>query len=128
METPGDMSEVRQRLVQAWGIRPAGLEALGREAIVEKLAQRVAHMLRHDLDRLMSALYILDVPEEKFSDAIQRPTHERPERALAELILARELERMHTWRRYAKPAIEDENAARFDDWQKRDRDSNSGGL
>lgn len=106
MDTQDDMNEVHRRLVQDWGVRAAGLEALGREAIVEELAQRVAHMLRHDLDRLMSALYILDVPEEKFAEAIQRPAHEQPERALAELILARELERMHTWRRYAQPAIE----------------------
>jgi len=112
MTEPGDMDDVHQQLVQLWGMRPVGLLPLGRDAIIEELVRRVAYLLQHDLDRLMSYMYILDVPEEKFADAIQRPAHEYPERLLAEVILEREIERMHTWRRYSKPAIEDETVRR----------------
>lgn len=109
MAEPRDMDVVHQQLVQLWGMRPVGgLEPLGRDAIIEELVRRVAYLLQHDLDKLMSYMYILDVPEEKFADAIQRPAHEYPERLLAEVILERDLDRMHTWRRYAQPAIEEE--------------------
>lgn len=108
MDTMDEMGTVHQQLVQLWGMRPVGLQPLGRDAIIEELVRRVAYLLEHDLDKLMSYMYILDVPEEKFADAIQRPPHEYPERLLAEVILEREIERMHTWRRYSEPAIEDE--------------------
>ncbi len=117
MATPNDMDTVHQQLVQLWGMRPvgSGLEPLGRDAIIEELVRRVAYLLQHDLDKLMSYMYILDVPEEKFADAIQRPPSDYPERLLAEVILEREIERMHTWQRYSKPAIEDENTPIFRD-------------
>lgn len=122
MGSPRDMDVVHQQLVQLWGMRPVGgLEPLGRDAIIEELVRRVAYLLQHDLDKLMSYMYILDVPEEKFAYAIQRPAHEFPERLLAEVILEREIERMHTWRRYSQPAVEDETAARFDGWPRDDR-------
>lgn len=110
MDTSADFDTVHQQLVQLWGMRPVGLQPLGRDAIIEELVRRVAYLLEHDLDKLMSYMYILDVPEEKFADAIQRPAHEYPERLLAEVILEREIERMHTWRRYSEPAIEDGTA------------------
>jgi len=113
MGEAADMDDVHQQLVQLWGMRPVGgLQPLGRDAIIEEMERRVAYLLQHDLDRLMSYMYILDVPEEKFADAIQRPAHEYPERLLAEVILEREIERMHTWRRYSKPMIEGESPLR----------------
>ena len=107
MDGPRDLDDVHQQLVQLWGMRPVGLQPLGRDVIIEELARRVAYLLEHDLDKLMSYMYILDVPEEKFAGAIQRPSQEHPEFLLAGVILDREIERMHTWRRYSKPAIED---------------------
>jgi hypothetical protein len=106
MESEAHVSDMHQQLVRSWGVPPPGLQPLGREALLEELARRVDHMIRHDFDRLMSSLYILDVPEAKFSAALERPAGERPARLLAELILDREIERMHTWQRYAKKAIE----------------------
>lgn len=107
MGEAADLDDVHQQLVRLWGMRPVGLVPLDRNAIVAELVRRVAYLLQHDLDRLMSYMYILDVPEEKFAGAIQRPSHEHPEQLLAEVILDREIERMHTWRRYSRPHVED---------------------
>jgi hypothetical protein len=109
MENEAGFSDVHGQLALAWGVPPPGLQPLGREALLGALAQRVDDLILHDFDRLMSSLYILDVPEEKFSAALEPKPGQRPGRLLAELILDREIERMHTWQRYAKPAVEGES-------------------
>lgn len=101
MDESCDLEDVHRALVQQWGIWPVGRERLAREALIEELGRRVGFLLRHDLDRLISAMYILDVPETKFAEAVQRPAHEQPEKLLAEIILEREVEKMQTRRRYA---------------------------
>ena len=107
---PCDLESVHRALVQQWGIAALEREPFAHEALIEQLSRRVDFLLRHDFERLMTSLYMLDVSEEKFAEAVQRPAHEKPARILAEIILEREIERMHTRQRYSRPAIEDKTA------------------
>jgi len=112
MDDVGDLDDVRRELAARWGISPTQSAAQDREAILELLALRVEYLLEHNLDRLMSALYILDVPEDQFGEALA-PGHEvKPARRLAEAILDREIARVNTRRRYSQPAIDDDTSPR----------------
>ncbi len=102
MDEASELQALSESLVRQWGIWPLGPSRLEREALIEELGRRVDFLLRHDLDRLMTSMYMLDVPEEKFAEAVQRPPHERPARILAEIILEREVEKMQTRQRYAR--------------------------
>jgi hypothetical protein len=99
---PCDLECVHRALVQQWGIWPLGPSRLAREALIEELGRRVDFLLRHDLERLMTSMYLLDVPEEKFAEAVRRPAHEGPARILAEIILEREVEKMQTRQQYTR--------------------------
>ena len=102
MDETLDLAAVHEALVRQWGLWPLDPGRLARESLLDELGRRIGFLLRHDLDRLMSSMYILDVPEEKFADAIRRPPAEHPERILAEVILDRELEKMQSRKRYAR--------------------------
>ncbi len=114
MDEPCNWEDLHRALVQQWGVGPIGSGRPGREALLEELRRRVDFLLRHDFDRLISCMYMLDVPEEKFTEAVRRPPHEQPDRLLADIILEREIERMQTRRRYARQERTD-IAARIED-------------
>ena len=82
---------------QVWGIDDAGIDW---EALVDALSRRVDHLMRHDFEGLMTAMYQIDVSEQRFTEAVERPPGEQPARAVAELILERELEKMESRKRY----------------------------
>lgn len=96
-------------LARKWGIPPMpgsvgsdrtdGFEAFVRRA----LAERVLHMMLHQPDRLMAALYVLDIPETAFRDAMhQGATPAEQADRLAGIILEREIRRMQTRLRYRR--------------------------
>lgn len=97
---PGDLHELQKALVQSWNIpatRPGGLTP---ETVHDALVDRVRFLLKHDFDRLTTALYLLDVPERRFNAAMAAEGLEGKARALADAIWERELEKLHTRRRY----------------------------
>ena len=96
-----DMEDLHRALVQSWQIEPvAGLTS---HAFLDALADRVAMMLKHNLDRLVAAMYTLDVDETRFSAALALPGNSATARAVAELILEREIEKMISRRNYRTP-------------------------
>ena len=97
-----DLQSVHRALVQQWDIAPVGEERVDWDALLDALGRRVEFLLKHDLERLMTAMYQIDVSEERFSEAVQRPQKDRPARAIAELILEREIEKMESRKRYAR--------------------------
>ncbi len=96
------MEELHHALVQHWGIWPVGRKRLQREALIEELSRRVDFLMKHDYERLCYCMYTIDVPEEKFTEAVRKPEEEQPARVIAELILEREVEKMETRRRYMR--------------------------
>ena len=98
-----NLLRVRDAVAQAWNLPtvPDG-DLQDRAAIVEALAHRVRHMLDHDFDRLLSAMYLLDVSEEGFRNALIGGDSKSASETLAEIILTREIEKMESRERYAR--------------------------
>lgn len=98
-----DLSELRQALVQDCGLAPARAVPGSRDDLIEELARRVDDLLRHNPEKLSFYLYTLDVSEDIVADAFTTGSANRPARLIAEAILKREAERLHTRRRYTRP-------------------------
>ncbi len=99
---PADLRDVHRALVQQWGIWAIEGKRIARDAILDELARRVDFLLKHDFDRLMSCMYTIDVAEQRFSEALKLPEKDKPARAIAQLILEREIEKMESRKRYAR--------------------------
>ncbi len=98
-----NLLRVRDAVAQAWNLPTApGGDLQDRAAILKALAHRVRHMLDHDFDRLLSAMYLLDVSEENFQNALTGGDSKAASETLAEIILKRETEKMESRERYAR--------------------------
>lgn len=96
-----DLESVQHALVQAWNLRPAeGPD--GEQALFEALARRIEFLLRHDLDRLMTGLYVLDIPEAEFRACLAQPYTAAAARSLAQAIIAREREKAAARERFRR--------------------------
>src|SRR5690606_7831532 len=84
---------------QSWNIAARDTD-LTQDSVRDSLVDRVRFLLKHDFEKLTSALYILDVPEARFNEAMSADGLEAKARALADAIWERELEKLHTRRRY----------------------------
>lgn len=76
----------------------ARIPELSLEALKNLLAKQVLYMLERDFERLLQALYRIDVPEQRFRESL---TSEDPAGQIADLILQRELLKVQTRRWYA---------------------------
>ena len=99
---PTDLQDVHRALVQQWDIWPLEEKRIAWDAILDELGRRVDFLLKHDFDRLMSCMYTIDVSEKRFSEALDLPEKDKPARAIAQLILEREVEKMKSRKRYAR--------------------------
>lgn len=97
-----DLQDVQQALVQHWGVRPLAEKRIDLDAILDELCRRVDFMLQHDFERLTACMYTIDVSEERFSEALKLPEKDKPARAIAQLILEREVEKMESRKRYTR--------------------------
>lgn len=95
-----DLQDIHQALVQQWGIWPLGEKCIAWDALVQELGRRVEFLLKHDFERLMSCMYMVDISEQRFSEAIKLPEEDKPARVIAELILEREVQKMESRKRY----------------------------
>ena len=85
-------------IVQNWNI-PDSTGILPHQ-LLEALANRVGGLMDSDINRLMTAMYTLDIDELRFADAMRLPGKDMAARAVAELILEREIQKMETRRQY----------------------------
>ena len=99
MNTPdrSHLTELQHAVVQSWNLTAAGDDW---EALRRSVARRVQFLLKHDFQRLLSGLYLLDVSEARVQEACRGPLAESAER-IADLILERELQKLESRRRYA---------------------------
>ena len=70
------------------------------EQLRARLALRIAELLRQNRHKLMTALYVLDVPEMHYRAAMAQPDSQLQAEALAEAVLRREAQRVAARRRY----------------------------
>lgn len=99
-----ELEEARQALAMRWGVQTRG-GAAGDESdyelLLEVLTERVAHLLAHRHQKLMASLYILDISERRYNEAMKGVTHLERAARLARAILERETEKIHSRRKYA---------------------------
>jgi hypothetical protein len=95
-----DLASTASLLHKNWGLQPP--TDLDWEALRAALYQQLRTMLSDDFERLVQAMYRLDVAESKFQAALSLPTLDERAAALANIVLARELQRVETWRKYSQ--------------------------
>lgn len=93
-----------QALVDHWQIRPMGVSPydLNRQLLLEALSERILYLLRSRPEKLLSALYILDVGERAYALAMEQDTMETRAWALAESVYDRETEKIRSREKYAR--------------------------
>jgi hypothetical protein len=99
---------LQKEIVQRWNI-PTDTGLMHHE-LLEALAKQVSRLIDSDINRLMTAMYTLDIDELRFADAMRLPGKDMVARAVAELILEREIQKMETRRQYEaerKKALEE---------------------
>lgn len=81
----------------------ASIEEQTYEELQEKLATHLNHLLTTDINKLISILYRIDISQEKAMSALaENAQREMPGEILARLIIARQLEKVITRRKYKK--------------------------
>lgn len=98
-----ELVETQRALISNWGMAPAPVaeDELSRRLLLEALVERILHLFKYDYNKLLTALYMLDVPESRYRTALQQPDAAAKAHALAELILDRETARVRSWLFYA---------------------------
>lgn len=91
-------------LVEHWQIAPCGPSPydLNRQMLLEALAERIRHLLLYRHEKLLSTLYILDIGEPAYLQAMEQDTMEDRAWALAEAIYDRETEKIRSREKYAR--------------------------
>lgn len=79
-------------LARDWGVSIAGANVTGRDSLLDALTERVRQLLRNDFQKLVTAMYTLDVSEARFREAMAGE-EAAAARQIAELILSREIEK-----------------------------------
>lgn len=97
-----DLDATQEALVQNWSIVPVAPESegFGREALLEALRHRILYLIQHDFNKLMTAMYILDVSEDRFKTAMATPGLDNAAKAVAEVVLEREMQKVLTRQKY----------------------------
>ncbi len=85
---PVDVDELRRAIAATWNVEAAGTDWT---RMLQALTERVAYLMAHEYRRLVTAMYTLDVSEERFNAALGSLN---PAREIAKLILEREREKI----------------------------------
>ncbi len=83
-------------------------EMLDRNTLRIKLKLFITDLLQYDFERLCALMYRHDVNEKAFNEALSLPNDEERSLAIAELVIARELQKMETRAAYAKAKNKDQ--------------------
>ena len=71
------------------------------EDLKQKLEKIVAYLLDNDLERLINAMYRLDIDEEKFKMALGGLNGMDVSRKITDLIISREMQKIKTRKKYS---------------------------
>ena len=97
-----DLTRLRHALTQTWNFAPAPSQNLTETELIDLLQRKVEFLLKHDYQRLLSGLYILDIAETKMAEANALESAGETARLLAEAILEREIEKMESRKKYRR--------------------------
>ena len=99
---PHELEEVRGILTRTWGVRTTPSPPAAYDELRDRLIARVAFMLRHDYERLLSLLYLLDVRERDLRATLETSDEAAKAETLAQLILDRETEKVESRKKYLR--------------------------
>lgn len=97
-----DLADLQHALVQGWNAKPTLGGDPTWDDLVDILARNVAFLIRHDMQRLLTACYLVDLSEKAVAEAMRGNDTEQSARAVAQLILERELEKLESRKRFAR--------------------------
>jgi UDP-N-acetylglucosamine 2-epimerase len=80
--------------------------SMSEEELLLLITHRVAYLIEHNMELLLSSLYRLDVSEQKINNALMPGNPTSPDSAIAMLILQRQKERIITRLSYKQPDID----------------------
>lgn len=96
------LPEIQSALERNWQLDPGAGIVLRPDELKERLVKRILMMLKHSYDRLLGQLYLLDIRESDLKRALDTPGEEKKALALAEIVLAREAEKIESRKRYLR--------------------------
>ena len=94
MEDNENLSQLHKALISNWAVSEN--TELSMHELLEALSLRVQYLYDRDFDKLTTAMYTLDVDESRFNAALDLPELEDKSKAVARLILQREVQKMDT--------------------------------
>lgn len=92
--------DARQDLIRVFD--PSVDETLSMEDVRNFLIQRITHLLEFDANRLMSALYRIDVYESKVKAAFSTSAPHQLPVVLADLVIERQIQKIRIRQRYSE--------------------------
>lgn len=97
------LEATRRELVSSWGVEIPDLDdpRTAYEILLHALEERILYLLQHNSRKLTNALYVLDVSELRYAQALDQPTMKDRARDLAHAVLERETEKIKVRQRYA---------------------------
>lgn len=100
---PEMMLETQDVLMKDWRVARVSenAENLNRRLLLEALEERILYLLKNNMAKLQTSMYLLDISERRFSDAMGRATMEGRARAIAEVVYDRESQKIETRRKYS---------------------------
>jgi len=100
----GKINKLSELIVQDFKLDPGDslMNIKHLEDLKDKLEKIVAYLLDNDFERLLNAMYRLDINEEKFRLAVSGSGANSVSREIVELIIAREIQKMKTRIQYSK--------------------------
>ena len=97
--------EAAGRALEAnWNVELGGVSPfdLNRQMLLEALSERILDLLRKRPEKLLSALYILDIGETVYRQAMEQDTMQDRAWALAVAVYDRETEKIRLREKYAR--------------------------
>lgn len=84
-------------------------ESVSEEELLRLLSERIAYMIEHKLDFLLSLLYRLDVDEGKINFALSPFSPDPSAIGLAKLVIERQRQRLATKQKYQSPPSKEDS-------------------
>ena len=101
--TKGNINQVSELIVRDLNLESEKsiVEIKHLDELKEKLEKIVAYLLDNDFERLLNAMYRLDINEEKFKIAIGGLSGKSISKEITELIIDREVKKLQTRAKYS---------------------------
>lgn len=98
-----DSELITNLIIKDFNLNEAELpQAQNNEEIHQALKRVINHLLDKDLERLLTALYRIDVEEQKFKQILSDSKPDSIASELANLIIERQIKKIETRRKYSQ--------------------------